>query len=143
MRRALARLSVTPHHVLIDGTPIRTLEIVHTAVVGGDDACYTIACASIVAKVTRDRIMHGLAGRHPNYLGERNVGYATLARLQGLASHGVTKHRRHSFISVRQLSLDLEGANPAAVDLAALAAMLEQHENEFGERSDQQAEVLG
>ena len=142
MRRALARLSVTPHHVLIDGTPIRTLEIVHTAVVGGDDACYTIACASIVAKVTRDRIMHGLAGRHQLFRGaKRWLRHAGPSPRVGL--HGVNEHHRHSFISVHQLSLDLEGANPAAVDLAALAAMLEQHENEFGERSDQQAEVLG
>src|SRR4051812_10549500 len=62
MRRALLRLSVAPHHVLIDGKPFRSLEIAHTAIVGGDDACYTIACASIIAKVTRDRIMHALAG---------------------------------------------------------------------------------
>src|SRR5947209_8928256 len=75
MRRALSRLGVAPHHVLVDGKPFRTLEIPHTAIIGGDDACYTIACASIVAKVTRDRIMHALALRHPNYRWERNVGY--------------------------------------------------------------------
>ena len=128
MRRALGRLTVIPHHVLIDGKPIRTLEVPHTAVVGGDDACYTIACASIIAKVTRDRIMQALAGRHPNYVWERNVGYATLAHLQGLAAHGVTAHHRHSFIPVRQLSLDLEGAHPSEVDLPALAAMMEQQD---------------
>ena len=136
MRRALARLGVTPSHVLIDGKPIRTLETPHTALVGGDDSCYTIACASILAKVTRDRIMQALAPRHPNYLWERNVGYSTLAHLQGLAQHGVTPHHRKSFIPVRQLSLDLlapggpiEG-NPdeptstqaALADLAALIA---------------------
>src|SRR5215831_10842665 len=72
MRRALARLSVAPNHVLIDGKPIRTLEAKHTAIVGGDDACYTIACASILAKVTRDRLMRSLASRYPRYLWERN-----------------------------------------------------------------------
>src|SRR5262249_29481512 len=67
MRRALTRLRQRPHHVLIDGKPIRTLGIEHTAIVGGDDKCYSIACASIVAKVTRDRVMHSLASRYPGY----------------------------------------------------------------------------
>jgi ribonuclease HII len=123
MRRALRRLSVTPHHVVVDGKPFRTLEIPHTAIVGGDDACYSIACASIIAKVTRDRIMHALAGRYPNYRWDRNVGYATLAHLEGLAAHGVTAHHRRSFIPVQQLSLDL-GGRVAPEDLARLAATL-------------------
>jgi len=125
MRRALARLSVTPNCVLIDGKPIRTLEIPHTALVGGDDSCYSIACASIVAKVTRDRIMHGLAGRYPNYRWERNVGYSTLAHLEGLAAHGVTPHHRRSFIPVQQLSLDFSGSGAVQIDMEALSALLE------------------
>src|SRR6187551_3076722 len=67
MRRALARLSVSPDHVLIDGKSIRSLTITHTAVVHGDARCFSIACASIIAKVTRDRLMHRLARRHPVY----------------------------------------------------------------------------
>lgn len=125
MRRALARLAVTPDHVLIDGKPIRTLEAPHTAIVGGDDACYTIACASILAKVTRDRLMRSLAARYPNYLWERNVGYSTMAHLDGLASHGVTPHHRRSFIRIRQLSLDFSGAGETGIDLTAMAAMLD------------------
>jgi ribonuclease HII len=125
MRRALARLTVVPHHVLIDGKPIRTLATPHTAIVGGDDACYTIACASIIAKVTRDRLMQALSGRYPSYRWERNVGYATLAHLEGLTSHGATPHHRQSFIPVRRLSLDLEGAHLLEGDLAALGAMAE------------------
>jgi ribonuclease HII len=131
MRRALTRLSRRPDHVLIDGKPIRTLGIQHTAIVGGDDACYTIACASIVAKVTRDRLMRALASRYPNYLWERNVGYATAAHLEGLASHGLTPHHRRSFIPVRQLTLDFALADAAPtdsdrieVDLAALSALM-------------------
>ena len=124
MRRALRRLSVAPHHVVVDGKPFRTLEIPHTAIVGGDDVCYTIACASIIAKVTRDRIMHALAARHPNYRWEHNVGYATLAHLEGLAAHGVTPHHRRSFIPVRQLSLDFDGAASPVLDVDALAALL-------------------
>jgi ribonuclease HII len=123
MRRALGRLCVTPHHVLIDGKSIRTLEIPHTALVGGDDSCYTIACASIIAKVTRDRVMHALAGRYPGYRWDRNVGYSTLAHLQGLADHGATPHHRRSFVPVAQLSLDLDAGE--VVDVATLAAMLE------------------
>ena len=125
MRRALKRLNVTPDCVLIDGNPIRSLEIPHTAIVGGDDACYTIACASIVAKVTRDRVMQCLAGRYPNYRWERNVGYSTLAHIEGLAAHGVTPHHRRSFIPVRQLSLDFGPTNATPIDVAVLATLLE------------------
>ena len=77
MRRALGRLAVAPDHVLIDGKAIRTLTIPHTAVVHGDARCFSIACASIIAKVTRDRLMHQLAERYPSYRWEQNVGYAT------------------------------------------------------------------
>ena len=126
MRRALGRLGTSPHHVLVDGKPFRTLEIPHTAIVDGDDVCYSIACASILAKVTRDRIMRSLAGRYPDYLWERNVGYSTLAHLQGLADHGVTPHHRRSFIPVQQLTLDLSAP---VVDVAQLAAILESSSN--------------
>ncbi len=124
MRRALARLCVTPNHVLIDGNPIRTLGVSHTAIVGGDDSCYTIACASILAKVTRDRVMHALAGRYPDYRWERNVGYSTLAHLEGLAAHGATPHHRRSFVPVSQLTLDFSTAGET-VDVATLAALLD------------------
>jgi ribonuclease HII len=107
MRRALGRLTVQPNHVLVDGKPFRTLQVSHTAIIDGDDKCYTIACASILAKVTRDRVMHALAGRYPNYLWDKNVGYSTPAHLQLLAEHGPTVHHRRSFMPVSQLSLDL------------------------------------
>jgi ribonuclease HII len=110
MRRALSRLSVQPNHVLVDGKPFRTLQVQHTAIIDGDDKCYTIACASILAKVTRDRVMHALAGRYPNYLWDKNVGYSTPAHLQLLAAHGPTVHHRRSFMPVSQLSLDLLAA---------------------------------
>lgn len=108
MRRALSRLRVQPDHVLIDGRAIRTLEVAHTAVVGGDGSCYSIACASIIAKVTRDRVMRALAVRHPQFRWEHNVGYATRAHLDGLTVGGVTPHHRRSFIPVQQLSLGLD-----------------------------------
>jgi ribonuclease HII len=125
IRRAIARLSVLPHHVVVDGKAIRSLDTPHTAIVGGDDSCYTIACASILAKVTRDRIMHALAGHYPHYRWERNVGYATLAHFEGLAANGVTPHHRRSFIPVSQLSLDL-GGPVGQVDIAQLAALLDE-----------------
>src|SRR5687768_7094266 len=111
MRRALRRLSVAPHHVLVDGRPIRTLKTKHTAIVGGDARCYSIACASIIAKVTRDRIMHALARRHPAYDWAHNVGYGTANHSAGLASAGSCKHHRTSFlVRRRQFDLGLEAA---------------------------------
>jgi ribonuclease HII len=106
IRRAISRLPQTPHHVLIDGNPIRSLGVEHTAVVGGDACCHSIACASIVAKVTRDRLMRALAQRHPHYRWETNVGYGTAEHHAGLASHGITAHHRRSFSPV-QLALAL------------------------------------
>ena len=128
MRRALSRLTIAPHHVLVDGKPFRSLEVPHTAIVGGDDACYTIACASIIAKVTRDRLMQALAPRYPGYKWETNVGYSTLAHLLGLAVNGVTPHHRHSFIPVRQLSLEFSDDTAESrdeLDLGALRSMIE------------------
>ena len=69
--------------------------------------------------------MRSLGARYPNYLWERNVGYSTLAHLQGLAAHGVTPHHRRSFIPVRQLSLDFSGDGATTIDVTALAAMID------------------
>jgi ribonuclease HII len=123
MRRALGRLRVTPDHVLVDGNPIRTLGVEHTAVVGGDACCHSIACASIVAKVTRDRLMRALAQRHPHYRWETNVGYGTAEHHAGLASHGLTAHHRRSFSPVMQLSLALTVSPPS--EAASLADALQ------------------
>ena len=119
MRRALGRLRLTPDHVVVDGNPIRTLGVEHTAVVGGDACCHSIACASIVAKVTRDRLMRALARRYPYYRWETNAGYGTAEHHAGLASHGLTPHHRRSFSPVQQLSLAL---SVAPLDDAALLA---------------------
>ncbi len=97
MRRALRRLAVTPHVVLIDGKPIRTLEIAHRAVVGGDRRCYSVACASIIAKVTRDRLMTSLSARYPAYGWASNAGYGTPMHLAALRSAGLTAHHRELF----------------------------------------------
>lgn len=113
MGRALARLrerGVTPDHVLIDGKPIRTLGVPHRAIVGGDARCYTISCASIVAKVVRDRLMLRLAARHPMYAWQTNVGYATPAHIEALRASGMTPHHRVTFCrTALEGQLDLDG----------------------------------
>jgi ribonuclease HII len=124
MRRALARLPIRPDHVLLDGRAIRTLGTPHTAVVGGDACCYNIACASIIAKVTRDRVMHALAVRYPGYRWEKNVGYSTAAHFAGIAEHGITPHHRRSFLPVSQLALPF--GTPADASASAEAAELEE-----------------
>ncbi|HEY7860457.1 MAG TPA: ribonuclease HII [Gemmatimonadaceae bacterium] len=98
MRRALARLRVAPDHILVDGRPIRTLGVEHHGIVDGDDKCFSIACASIVAKVTRDRLMACLARRHPHYAWDHNCGYATRRHIDALHAHGPCAHHRQSFV---------------------------------------------
>jgi ribonuclease HII len=122
MRRALARLPVQPDHVLVDGRPLRALGLPHTAVVHGDATVFSIACASIVAKVTRDRLMCALARRHPGYAWERNVGYATRAHLVGLDARGLAPHHRRSFTTSRQLTFDFGEAELVAREMLAEAA---------------------
>ena len=107
IRRAIGKLRMVPSHVLIDGNPIRALEVEHRAIIGGDATCYSIACASIVAKVTRDRLMASLGRRYPAYLWERNVGYSTSAHLLALTSSGPTVHHRKSFGPVAQCQFQI------------------------------------
>lgn len=107
MRRALGRLGCTPHHVFVDGTPVADLGWEHTAVVDGDAKVHCIACASIVAKVVRDRIMHLLASRYPGYGWETNAGYATAAHRGAIVELGLTPHHRRSFEPNSQLTLEL------------------------------------
>jgi len=121
MQRAMRRLGCTPHHVIVDGKPIRTLGVEHTAVVGGDGKCYAVACASIVAKVTRDRLMHRLAVRYPGYDWEQNAGYGTPRHLAALDRLGATPHHRRSFC-VKQLSLALMGLPEALVETSPALA---------------------
>jgi ribonuclease HII len=108
VHRALRRLSCTPNHIVVDGRTVRTYSFAHTAVVKGDSRCHSIACASIVAKITRDRVMHALGGRYPVYKWEENAGYATAFHLRGIAEHGITPHHRRSFLPVSQISLDFD-----------------------------------
>ncbi|HEU4748257.1 MAG TPA: ribonuclease HII [Gemmatimonadaceae bacterium] len=108
MRRALGRLGVTPHHVVIDGRAMRTLPVPHTAVVHGDARCFSIACASILAKVTRDLLMTRLGRRYPHYIWDHNAGYTTKEHVAGLTSYGITPHHRKSFCRISDLILEIE-----------------------------------
>lgn len=118
IRRAILRLGHRPDHVVLDGNPIRTLEIAHTAVVGGDARCYGIACASIIAKVLRDDLMHRLAARYPQYGWDRNAGYATAEHIAILDSLGGTPHHRTSFRNKQQLELLFDATGGAPPDEA-------------------------
>ena len=107
MRRAICRV-VEREHVLIDGLRVHRLEQhvgPYTAIVRGDAKVYSIAAASIVAKVIRDRLMDRLAARHPHYGWEHNAGYATLAHRRGIEEHGITAFHRRSFARVRAVEL--------------------------------------
>ena len=87
---------------------MRTLPIPHTAVVHGDARCFSVACASILAKVTRDLLMTRLGRRYPQYIWEHNAGYTTRAHVAGLTSYGITPHHRKSFCRISDLLLELD-----------------------------------
>jgi ribonuclease HII len=106
MRRALGRLGCVPEHVVVDGLPVRGLGREHDAVVDGDRLVHSVSCASIVAKVCRDRLMKRLAPRYPGYGWTTNVGYGTAEHMGGLSLHGLTPHHRLTFTGL-QLDLGL------------------------------------
>ncbi|HUQ98104.1 MAG TPA: ribonuclease HII [Gemmatimonadaceae bacterium] len=108
MGRALRRLKVQPDHVVIDGRRMRTLPVPHTAVVHGDARCHSIACASILAKVTRDLLMTRLGRKYPHYIWDHNSGYTTRDHVRGLTAHGITAHHRKSFCRISDLLLELQ-----------------------------------
>jgi ribonuclease HII len=106
MSRALAQLPLAPEHVVVDGLPVSGLGWEHEAIVGGDGRVHSIACASIVAKVVRDRLMTRLSHRYPGYGWETNMGYGTEKHRSALERLGPTPHHRLSFGGV-QVELDL------------------------------------
>jgi len=97
MARALQRLPVTPAIVLVDGNRAPDLPCPVRPVVKGDGLSLSIAAASIIAKVTRDRIMADLARQHPGYGWEHNAGYGTPEHQEALKRLGITQHHRQSF----------------------------------------------
>ncbi len=100
MRRAVLALPRQPAHALIDGNCLPDLPCQATAVVGGDRLALSIAAASIVAKVTRDRLMMALARRYPGYGFERHMGYGTKQHFEALERLGPCPIHRVSFAPV-------------------------------------------
>ncbi len=104
MRRAVQALSEQPEVVLIDGNRVPPqLGCRAETIVGGDAHSYSIAAASIFAKVTRDRYMHALAITYPGYGWETNRGYGSQQHLEALSLLGPTPHHRRSFAPVTRL----------------------------------------
>lgn len=101
MRRAVAALGVVPDAALIDGNKAPTLACKTQTLVGGDALSLSIAAASVIAKVVRDRAMAQLAARYNRYGWERNAGYPTGEHRAAILTHGVTIHHRRSFAPVR------------------------------------------
>ena len=106
MQRALRRLPADPGHIVVDGMPVKDLGRDHEAVVEGDALIHTVGCASILAKVVRDRLMRRLALRYPGYGWERNVGYGTAEHRAAIEALGLTPHHRLTFTGL-QLELEL------------------------------------
>lgn len=103
MRLAVAGLEVGEFALLIDGRRIRDFPYPHRAVVGGDARCRSIAAASVLAKVTRDRLMRSLHAGHPEYNFLSNKGYGTAEHLRGIRDHGLCAYHRRSFAPVWDL----------------------------------------
>lgn len=110
MRRAMEALNLRPDHCLIDGLPVRDFPCPHDAVVKGDGISLSIAAASILAKVSRDRIMRGIDAEFPEFGFARHQGYGTKAHLEALRNLGPCRHHRRSFQPVAQCTLPLDGA---------------------------------
>jgi ribonuclease HII len=107
MRRSALALDPRPDAVLIDGKPVKKYPLHQVALVKGDSLSFSIAAASIIAKVTRDRIMLKMAETYPHYGFEIHKGYPTPKHLAALKQHGPCPQHRRSFAPVAQLELDL------------------------------------
>jgi ribonuclease HII len=106
MRQAVASLPVLPDMVLVDGFFLPGLVLPCIGIVGGDSRSYSIAAASIVAKVNRDAFMTSLASEYPQYGFDRNMGYGTEFHRRAIASHGPSPYHRRSFKGVRAVGGD-------------------------------------
>jgi ribonuclease HII len=109
MRRATEQLSLAPVHAFVDGNRAPSLACPAEAIVDGDGKSMSIAAASIIAKVARDRVMCALAGDHPGYNWAQNKGYGTPDHLAALDLLGPTIHHRKSFAPVAQMKLPFAG----------------------------------
>jgi ribonuclease HII len=122
MSRAVRGLSRTPDHVMVDGNMLPPhVGCSCEAIVDGDALSISIAAASIVAKVTRDRLMAHVGKAYPLYGFENHVGYSTPEHCAALVEHGPCPHHRLSFARVMAQQLELGLADPAVAPAAAEA----------------------
>jgi ribonuclease HII len=103
MRDAIAQLPTPPQALLLDAIHLPDIELLQRSIIKGDELCLSIAAASIIAKVTRDRIMIQLHELFPAYGFAQHKGYGTEEHLAALREHGATPHHRRSFAPVREL----------------------------------------
>ena len=103
MCSALTQLNPSPQALLLDALLLPTISLPQRSIIKGDARCLSIAAASIIAKVTRDRMMRRLHEEYPDYGFDQHKGYGTPAHLEALRRHGVTPHHRRSFAPVREL----------------------------------------
>ncbi len=103
MQRAVTALPSAPDRILVDGNQPPVFACPTDAIVKGDSKSLSIAAASIIAKVTRDRMMHQLALEFPFYGWESNAGYGTATHQAGLKQHGITPHHRRSFAPIKRV----------------------------------------
>ena len=103
MKLAISNLGVVPDHVLVDGYAIPELDLPQYAIVKGDDRSMSIAAASILAKVHRDRLMELYDAAYPQYGFARNKGYATPQHIEALLSHGPCRIHRRTFRPTRDM----------------------------------------
>ncbi|MEH7234790.1 ribonuclease HII [Bacillus sp. JJ1562] len=102
MKKAIFGLSVMPDHLLIDAMEL-PIDIPQTSIIKGDANSVSIAASSIIAKVTRDRLMVRLSHEYPHYGFEKHMGYGTAFHLEALKKYGVTSEHRRSFAPIREL----------------------------------------
>ena len=101
MNNALAQLQPAPEHALVDGRPVKTMPVPHTAIVQGDARSYSIAAASVLAKVTRDRLMRDYHVQFPEYGFADHKGYGTAKHLAAIARHGACPIHRKTFAQLK------------------------------------------
>ncbi len=103
MKDALTQLSPPPQALLLDALTLRDIPLPQRSIIKGDARCLSIAAASVIAKVTRDRLMLQLHQEYPAYGFDQHKGYGTAAHLAALQAYGATPHHRQSFAPVRAL----------------------------------------
>ena len=107
MNNALAKLNPQPQHALVDGRPVKTMRVPQTAIVKGDARSYSIAAASVLAKVTRDRLMLEFDRQFPEYGFAGHKGYGTARHLAAIAAHGPCPIHRRTFAPLKMNETEL------------------------------------